>query len=398
MAEHTMKNAGFDPSRCALCGSTDATVILHLPTGRSMRSDQAVLARDLRKLECRRCGLVRDGHAYAVDDLHAMYRTEYATAPAEYTFYTADGPITRSALVCEWLCTAFGSHRWRTARRWLEVGAGAGALLAEFAKRLPEAQFEGVELSQSEAAEARRRGLNVHHADVDDLVEHAFDVVYTVAVLEHVPSPTAYLRSLRRRLRAGGLLLLCQPTQDVPSYDVFFADHLHHFGTAHVRGFAAACGFREIGFVVGQEWMPNFSAHLWLAVDLPTAGVPGWYGPPGFTTCAATAKRVAADMERLNETLATLHRAHRRVAAFGLNEVYALATAYSALGSTKVTCGLADRTDDPAYSRFGFPVLVPERCRELGVQDVLLTLNAVYYPQVTRRLAPLGVAVHPVLT
>lgn len=88
--------------------------------------------------------------------------------------------------------------------------------------------------------------------------EH-YDGVLSVAVLEHVASPTSFLTAIHKSLAPNGLLFLAQPTQDVSSYDVLFYDHIHHFGTDHLRAYAHKCGFRELGFVVGHEWMPNFT-------------------------------------------------------------------------------------------------------------------------------------------
>ncbi len=121
-------------------------------------------------------------------------------------------------------------------------------------------------------------------------------------------------------------------------------------------------------------------------------------GRPSKRNVGASAARVVADFKRLDARLAELGEAGRRVAVLGLNEVYWLARAYSSLGSFPVVCGLADDPTRPEYGDLGFPVVVPERCRELAVEDVLLAVNTVYYPQLKERLGRLGVVVHEVLT
>jgi SAM-dependent methyltransferase len=360
-----------------------------------MRSDQVVVTRDLVKDRCLVCGLVRSRDMPDADELLAYYGEDYTVAAADYMFYAPEGPRPRSAVLCAWLSEAFGVYRWRGSKRCLEVGAGAGALLEQFARRFPDLQPEGLELGP-EAHEAQRRGLNVRRAPVGETPEGIYDLIYSVAVVEHVPSPTQFLTDLRRRLRPGGLLYLCQPTQDVCSYDVFFVDHLHHFGTEHLRAYARKCGFRELGFVVGHELMPNFSLHLWQAHDGP--GQFDWHGPPGYTACAEAARRAEADLHRLDETLRDLARRERRVGVFGVNEVFGLARAYSALGDFPLCCGLADNPAGVPRAGLNFPIVPPEACRDFGVQDVILAVNTVYHAQVRRRLEPLGVAVHPVLT
>jgi SAM-dependent methyltransferase len=373
---------------CDLCGSASATVLLDRPTGPALRSDRVPVPERLRKVRCTCCGLVRGTRVGAA----GVYEDEYAVADPDYVFHTPRGPVRRSAAFADWLVSLCGAHRWAHAARVLEVGAGAGAVLGALADRFPDGRFEGVELSRRSVAEARRLGRDVRAGGPEDASAGTFDLVYSIAVLEHVPSPTEFLAALRRRLRPGGLLVLSQPTQDVPGYDVFFVDHLHHFSTPHVRAYARKGGFRELGFVVGHEWMPNFSAHLFQAEDVK--GDPVWCGPPA-AGCERAAE-VSADLARLDVTLSQL--GDRRVAVFGLNEVYALARAYSALGRFPIHCGLADRPDDPIHGRHPFPVVAPEAAPGLGVRDVVLAVNTVYYPQLRARLGSLGVAVHPVLS
>jgi hypothetical protein len=103
-------------------------------------------------------------------------------------------------------------------------------------------------------------------------------------------------------------------------------------------------------------------------------------------------------MARLDDLLARLSRERRRVAAFGLSEVFWLCRAYSSLGDFPLAGGLDDEPEKPEYGRLGFPVRTPEACRDLGVQDVLLTMNRLYHDGAARRLERLGLVPHPVLS
>jgi 2-polyprenyl-3-methyl-5-hydroxy-6-metoxy-1,4-benzoquinol methylase len=363
-----------------------------------MRSDRKIVHVDLEKYLCSHCGLVYSRALSNSHDLQTFYSDEYTLSEqsAEYFFYTPEGPLSRSSMFCNWIVSAMGGHHWRKASRCLEVGAGSGLLVREFIRRFPSQRFEGIELNKAAVAFAQERGLPVRRGEPETLDAAQYDIIYSVAVLEHVDWPTDFICSLHRALKPGGLLFLCQPTQDVPSYDLFFSDHLYHFGTEHLREYACKTGFRELGFVVGYEWMPNYSLHLWRAIE-PASGVT-WQGPPGFSTCAQTARDVLADMARLDELLADLSERRRRVAVFGLNEVYSLTCAYSGLSDFPVVCGLDDEPDKAEYATLPFPVVRPEQCVALNVQDVILTMNKVYYEQVEQRLKPLGLSLHPVLS
>jgi SAM-dependent methyltransferase len=390
-----MTPTSFNPIVCDLCGSMEQTTLVSLNTPRSMRSDRAISEQNLVKVACSRCGLVRSGETVEGAALSDYYTDHYtlSTQPVEHYFYTPQGSISRSAMIADWLVQSMGAHRWQSGYRCLEVGAGSGALMSEFVQRFPEIQFEGIELNKGAAELAQQRGLAVRQGNFDVLGSQQYDIIYSIAVIEHVPSPTEFLRQIREHLRPGGWLFLCQPTQDVPTYDVFFVDHLHHFGTEHLHEYARKCGFREQGLCVGQAWMPNFSLHLLQATEAPSDFQ--WYGVPGYTSCAETVSTTLADIARLNQTLHDLRQS--QVAVFGLNEVYWLARAYTALGDFPVICGLDDMPDKPEYLRLGFPVVRPEESVSYGVRDVILTMNKVYYAQAAQRMQALGLTVYPFL-
>jgi SAM-dependent methyltransferase len=382
---------------CDLCGGTGTDVVVDLARKRALRSDRVIVPARLVKHACRRCGLVRSGDGPDPAALQALYADEYAAGlGSDHRFFTPAGPVARSAVFAEWIAGAVDEGAWRGARV-LEIGAGTGAAQRELARRFPAATFEGQETRRAAAAAARAAGLDVRDGPLDALPAASYDVAYAIAVLEHVPSPAAFLAQVRARLRPGARLVLSQPTQDVPSYDVLFVDHLFHFGAAHVAAYARACGFREERAVVGHPLMPNFSLHVWRAVDdgpAPRA----WDGPPAPTTCAATAKSVEADMARLDATLDGIVARGRPVAVFGLAEVFWLARAYSSLADRTIACGLVDDPATVDAAALGFPVVRPEEAPAHGVQEVILAMNPVYYPMATERLARLGLRAVPLLS
>jgi 2-polyprenyl-3-methyl-5-hydroxy-6-metoxy-1,4-benzoquinol methylase len=388
----------YRPAICDLCDSPEYSVVIELSTGRAMRSDRRITHSNLRKYVCKRCGLVRSGHSFEHQGLAGFYSNEYRLSEQseEYFFQTPEGPISRSSLFCDWIVSETGGSPWQKNSRCLEVGAGSGILLQEFIRRFPDITFEGAELNRSAVELAHRRGLAIHPEEPGKLEPEQYDTIYSIAVIEHVASPARFIKDLRRLLKPGGHLVLCQPTQDVPSYDVFFTDHLHHFGSEHLRQYALKGGFHEQRAFIGHRWMPNFSLHLWQADESKSEFK--WQGQPAQTTCAATGYRIVGDMERLNLLLASLAERKRRVAVFGLNEVYWLARAYSKLGDFPIVCGFDDNPDKAEYATLGFPVLAPENYLEHGVEEVILTMNKIYYAHAQERLEQMGLTVHRLLS
>ena len=387
----------YDPTICDLCGSDEHDILLNLSTGQSMSSDRNIVNYNIKKLFCKRCGLVRSGTFFEGNELRDYYLHNYSLGiHPEHYFPTPQGSISRSKLICDWIVSAIEEKHWPAATHCLEIGAGSGMLMREFIKRFPDTIFEGIELSINAASIAQKEGLSVYQDTLNSIDRHNYDIILSVGVIEHVSSPTEFLNEIHNHLRPGGLLILCQPSQDIPSHDLFFFDHLHHFGSKHLSEYARKCGFRELSIVIGHKWMPNFSLHLWQSTDQTRDFV--WNGPPGFTCCLHTASNVIADINRLDKTLTALASKQRRIAVFGLGEVYCLARTYSTLDSFPIVCGIDDQPDKPEFSQFKFPVYVPEDCPSLDIQNVILTMNKIYYHQSHKRLEKFGLEVYTFLS
>jgi SAM-dependent methyltransferase len=90
----------------------------------------------------------------------------------------------------------------------LEAGCGTGLLLKE-AGAIGRSAV-GVDLSRGMLGQARARGLRVLQAGITSipLPSAAFDLVYSMKVLAHVPPIEAALAELARLVRPGGHLLL----------------------------------------------------------------------------------------------------------------------------------------------------------------------------------------------
>lgn len=96
----------------------------------------------------------------------------------------------------------------------LDVGCGGGDFLAGIATVAGRAV--GVEWSPPAVARARARGVDVREGDLAGYASEfagGFDAVCAFHVLEHLPEPAGFLKSLRRCLRPGGSLYLSVPNR-----------------------------------------------------------------------------------------------------------------------------------------------------------------------------------------
>ncbi len=143
------------------------------------------------------------------------------------------------------VAASFGERR--NLNRWLDVGCGAGSLMA--AARRQGWEVTGTEVAAGAADAVRAQGFEVEFGELEalDLPEEGFDVVSIIEVIEHVPDPRQMLRTAERLLRKGGAL---------------------HLTTPHGRGISARLLGTRWSVVSPPEHLHLFSATgLQIAVD-----------------------------------------------------------------------------------------------------------------------------------
>ena len=381
----------YDPLVCCLCGASDATTLLECLTGRGMTSDSRIVRRDLKKVQCASCGLVRDGLPFAASELEQHYSANYtlnvAQSGEEHFFYSASGAMARSRLLRDWILALKPETTWRSGIRVLEVGCGQGSLLGQLRGSFPSVHFYGIDLSADAIALANAKGLNVRQGGLESLAGEQYDIIIAFGVLEHVPNPKTFLAQVRDLLSDGGEAIVGQPMQNVPSYDIFFVDHLHHFTTDHVRFLAEKVGFAEIGLSAGHPSIQNFSLHhLRKSKHVPDAtALPS----ASASKCAEAIKTYEGIFSGLDDCLARLKN-DERIAVFGTGEVFALLYTYSNLHSVKIVCGLDDNADRRANHRWPFPVVTPDQAKAFGASTILLCVNTMYNQLLLSRISELG--------
>ncbi len=95
----------------------------------------------------------------------------------------------------------------------LDIGCGVGNAIVELKKSVP--RVVGLTVSRVEAAEAQKRGHEVHVGDMHQLSfpgDH-FDGVLMWDVLEHALAPAVVLWEVHRVLKENGRLLVYLPPQ-----------------------------------------------------------------------------------------------------------------------------------------------------------------------------------------
>jgi SAM-dependent methyltransferase len=160
----------------------------------------------------------------------------------------------------QWELRRFPASANRRAWRALEIGCGPGRLMKPMSRQFGE--IHGVDVSDEMIARARENLRGIPHAhphatsgaDLAPFADDSFDLVYSYAVFQHIPSRDVvmqYLREANRVLKPGGLLR-CQINgldKTAKTYDTWSgvridAEEVREYALAHDMQLLALEGTR----------------------------------------------------------------------------------------------------------------------------------------------------------
>lgn len=138
-----------------------------------------------------------------------------------------------------WMCEVMGFKHHRN-KKLLEVGAGMGTDLAQFAKY--GALVTDLDLSSGHLALAQEnftlRGLQgeFHHGDAENMpfADETFDVVYSNGVIHHSPNTAKIVQEMWRILKPGGMVTIMVYAENSLHYwrnlvhDIWWQNSLYH--------------------------------------------------------------------------------------------------------------------------------------------------------------------------
>lgn len=377
----------YEPLFCDLCGSSESRTVTGTHFFESMTSDKRYIKRPLNKIICQRCGLAREGNTFSYEELDRHYTEAYSlhgnNTDTDHYFYKDGLYISRSKATTDWICNSLNlkDGALNSIQTVFEVGAGQGNLLTELQKMLPHADLRGCELTKSAVQLAKQKGIQLVQGDYSS-IQGKYDLILAVTVIEHVPSPFHFMQTLSEHLTESGYLLIIQPMQNVESYDIFFADHLHHFHTDHFDMYGKRCGLKQINTQLSPWFAHNFSLHLFQQDFFASKHVSYSYKQ---TTVEETLKK----WEGIFGKIASASYQNKKYAVYGLGEISSLMYVYSDLKKYSIVFGIDDtgrfQGNDNIY---GIPVkrfdeLTQEDCESLD--GVIVAVNPMYHDVIEQK-------------
>jgi len=96
----------------------------------------------------------------------------------------------------------------------LDAGCGDGDFAELLANKLRLKEIYGVDINSSALLEAKRRGLTVKMANLEEeipFVPRKFDLIISRQVIEHLVNPDVFLKECNRVLKDSGMLIITTP-------------------------------------------------------------------------------------------------------------------------------------------------------------------------------------------
>ena len=367
---------------CPACGGAQWDPLLELPGRPSLTTDLRRADRSLHKVLCANCGLaanaIRRGTEAIVD-----YEDHYAlntTGGEEHYYYTAEGPVARSAAILSWLLR----HIPTPPERLVEVGCGQGNLLVRLRDALPETAVRGVEINRQAALLAEERGLVVDRIAVatDAAPLPSADCLISFGVLEHVDDPALFLSALRRSCSPGGRAIIAFPIQQSGCYDLFFEDHVWHFTLDQARAIAERAGWRVVSADANHPIVQGFGT-LVCVPDDPRHSAP--------VSASETRRLHAANRDTWLAAFAEVDRRLEDLGAtsimvFGAGELFGLLHTYTSLGHRRISCLIDDSTDRQGRELYGIPVEGRDALTRRRDQPLFVAVNRRYHGDLAESL------------
>lgn len=230
-----------------------------------LRKPGVRVARAFNIVACADCGHVYVNPRLSDDALALLYDEEYYHGKGFDRTIDYAGPVSRykrSELEAV-LCTVESVTNGVAGKRWLDFGCGAGILLEELVKRGADA----VGFDDSAVALRRCSEKQLPVATLRELesASGTFDVISAVEVIEHLPDPRAFLRTLVSFLKIGGVAYVQTGNWNVvrrlPGTPYLMPEgHIHYFTPPELHRL-----FREVGLEYAQtlnrSWFPWRDLH-----------------------------------------------------------------------------------------------------------------------------------------
>ena len=254
-----MSDHASDQLKCHHCASSDLRVAEPYTRMWRVTSDCKPWPPGGMLARCHACGLVQTAAtpqwSHEADRIYAGYTIYHQSGGIEQAVFDSSSGASQAR--SDILIKAVQTHvPFQQSGRWLDIGCGNGALLRACSRALPGWKFLGSEVNDKyrDAVESIP-GVEALVTGALSSVPGTYDVISLVHVLEHIPAPAAFLKSLSDRLNPDGRILIEVPDCRQNPFMLMVADHCSHFSRTMLANVVATAGYSVLHAV--DNWVPK---------------------------------------------------------------------------------------------------------------------------------------------
>lgn len=360
--------------KCDLCNSKNFKILFE-HKGKVMMSDQRIINSKISKIECKKCGLVRNKNVERQIDYKKQY--SYNTSRhKDIQFFNKSGTQDRSSQVFEWINSLINKKQYSKIQTIIEIGCGEGNLLLKFQNEFSKKKIIGYEINERAIQKGRKKGLDIRNLK-NSITEKA-DLVISYAVIEHTTSPKNFLNMISNILNPEGLVLIGAPHQDRISHDVFFTDHNFHFSSKHIQDFARFENLKLLKKSTKKWPIDSFGIYLFESTKYKMNKII----KKRKNKCKDSINFYLNSFRNMDKELEKI-RKNEKFAVLGLGEFFSLFYSYTKLKNKKIDIAI---DDFPKSTKFTFPIIPINKINSQKIDFVIVCTNPNYYSIILKKI------------
>jgi 2-polyprenyl-3-methyl-5-hydroxy-6-metoxy-1,4-benzoquinol methylase len=376
---------------CPFCTSIDLETLFPPHRGECVTSDlQIVSDSSISNMICNACGFIfnHGGPRGATDEFYRnAYRLRMQSDAAKNINFSSQSPVPMARAVAEFLIE---SGNLEHTGGLLEAGAGKGEFLSEFLSKRPNWNTVAFEPSDAAGKLAKRLlGTKVYRQNFQTTsIDETFDVVASLAVIEHVERPLEFLCWLRDRLATDGCLLVTFPDFARNPNDIFCVDHLSKITLPHFSMLADRAGLQIVA-----------TRHVGIALLIICK-----HGPRHTESRSvfAQADEIFRENERLALSMLAAVRSARdaaklsgeKLAIFGLGMAGLIGPPLIGFDRSEISAYIDENETMQGATIGGAPVVGLEGIDRLRLKHIAVSASPIYRDQISQKLSSFDTKVY----
>lgn len=233
----------LDKNACQVCNSSEWLDLPNPVMGQTVTTAGRIIQQSLGKAQCSNCGFVQRIREpfLGLTNYYEQDYENYYERPGTFKFH-----LERYRILVNWMVSFLNGCK--TFDRILDVGCGQGWAMEEMHRVYPQSVIEGLEPSQFNVEVARRKGFVAYEGKLPgiSLEEGVYDLVYSNNVIQHVSDARLFLESLKKLVKADGLIVITCPDGSRPNIELLWGDQNFSFLPIHLVKLCRDIGFSTV--------------------------------------------------------------------------------------------------------------------------------------------------------